>query len=70
MKKYAIAEAKKKIICDTGSINMRIWANKAYRFTDFSNITSQWRHNDFILDIWVQIWYQGMNLVRMLDFIS
>ena len=31
---------KKKIICDTGSINMRIRANEAYRFTDFSNITS------------------------------
>ena len=42
MKKYAIVELsiQKKIICDTGSINMRIWANEAYRFTDFSNITS------------------------------
>ena len=42
MKKYAIVEisTKKKILCDTGSINMRIWANKPYRFTDFSNITS------------------------------
>ena len=42
MKNYAIAEisTKKKIVCDTGSINMRIWANEAYRFTDFSNITS------------------------------
>ena len=42
MKKYAIVEisTKKKIICDTGSINMQIWANEAYRFTDFSNITS------------------------------
>ena len=42
MKNYAIVEisAKTKIICDTGSINMRIGANEAYRFTDFSNITS------------------------------
>ena len=42
MKNYAIFEicTKKKIICDTGSINMRIWANEAYRFTDFSNVTS------------------------------
>ena len=41
-KKYAIVDisTKKKIICDTGSINMRISANKAYCFTDFSNITS------------------------------
>ena len=43
MKNYAIVEisTKKKIICDTGSINMRIWVNAAYRFTDFSNIMSQ-----------------------------
>ena len=40
--KYAIVEisTKKKIIWDAGPINMRIWANEAYRFTDFSNITS------------------------------
>ena len=37
MKTYAIVEisSKKKIICDTGSLNMLIWANEAYRFTDF-----------------------------------
>ena len=42
MKKYAIVEisAKKKIICHTESRNMRIPADEAYRFTDFSNITS------------------------------
>ena len=42
MKNYAIVEisTKKKIICETGSIYMRIWANEAYHFTDFSNITS------------------------------
>ena len=42
MKEYGVVEilTKKEIICDTGSINMRIWANKAYPFTDFSNITS------------------------------
>ena len=42
MKNYAIVEisTKKKIICDTGSINMRIWANEAYRITDISNIMS------------------------------
>ena len=42
MKKYAVVEisTKKKIICETGSISMRIWGNEAYRFTDFSNITS------------------------------
>ena len=42
MKNSATAEilTKKKIICDSGSINMRISANEAYRFIDFSNITS------------------------------
>ena len=62
MKKFAIVEVstEKKIICDTESINMWIWANEAYRFADFSNITSSWRHNNFTLDIWVQIWDQGM----------
>ena len=45
----------KKIICDTESINMWIWVDEAYHFTDFSNITSSWRHNYFILNIWVQI---------------
>ena len=59
MKKYAILEisTKKKIICDTESINMWIWADEGYRFTYFSNITSSWRHTDFVLDIWVQICY-------------
>ena len=40
--KYAIVEisTKKKIICDTESINMWISADEAYHFTDFSNITS------------------------------
>ena len=46
MKTYAIVKTstKKKIICDTGSINMRIRANEAYRFTDFRIL----RHNDVI----------------------
>ena len=37
MKNYAIVEisVKKKMICDTGSINVRIRANEADRFTDF-----------------------------------
>ena len=41
MKNYVIFEisTKRKIICDTELINMRIWANEAYRLTDFSNIT-------------------------------
>ena len=36
MKKYARVEisTEKKIICDTGSINMQIWDNEPYRFTD------------------------------------
>ena len=57
MKKYAIAEifTKRKTICDTELINMRICADEAYPFTNCSNITSSWRHNNFILDIWVQI---------------
>ena len=40
--KYAIVEisTEQKIICDTESINMWIQADEAYRFTDFSNITS------------------------------
>ena len=51
MKKYAIVEisTEKKIICNTESINMRIWANKAYCFADVSIITSSWRHNAFYL---------------------
>ena len=43
MKKYATVEISNKNgkkICDTESINMWIWADEAYRFTDFSNITS------------------------------
>ena len=37
MKNYAIVKinSKKKIICDTGSINMQIRANEAYSFTNF-----------------------------------
>ena len=40
--KYAIVEVstKKKIICDTESINMWLSADEVFRFTDFSNITS------------------------------
>ena len=37
------------IIWDTNSINMWILADEACRFTNFSNIMSQLRHNDFIL---------------------
>ena len=42
MKKYATVEISTKniIIWGTGSINTRNQANDAYRFTDFSNITS------------------------------
>ena len=42
MKHYATDEisTKNKIIWDTGSINTRIRAYEAYRFTDFLNITS------------------------------
>ena len=70
MKKYAIVEilTKKKIICDTESINMWISADDAYRFIDFSNITSSWRHNDFILDIWVQIWDQSIKFSTYAEF--
>ena len=70
MKNYAIVEisTKKKITCDFGSINMRIWADEAYRFIDFSNITSYWRHNDFISDLWVQIWDQGIKLSLYAEF--
>ena len=51
--KYAIVEIsrKKEVICDTDSINIWIWDDAVYRFIDFSNITSTWRHNDFILDM-------------------
>ena len=70
MKRYAIVEifTKKKIICDTVSINMRIWDDEAYRFTNFSNITLSWRHNDFILDIWVQIWDHGVKFSKYNEF--
>ena len=42
VKNYDIVEifTKKKIICDTGSINMLILANEAYCFNDFLNSTS------------------------------
>ena len=42
VKNYAIVEisTKKKIICDTGSINMLIQANETYCFNDFLNSTS------------------------------
>ena len=51
--KCAISEVstKNRVIWDTDSINMWILADKACRFTNFSNITSQWRYNDFILKI-------------------
>ena len=29
---HVMKNIKKKIICDTGSINMRIWVKEAYRF--------------------------------------
>ena len=50
MKNYAILEVstKKKIICDTGSINMPIQAKKAYRFTDFQIL----HHNYIIMILW------------------
>ena len=34
----------------------------------FSNITSSWRHNDFVLKIWVQIWYQNIELSLYAEF--
>ena len=53
MKNNAIVEisTKKKIICDTGLINMRIRANEAYRLLIFRILRHNERHNDFILDI-------------------
>ena len=47
---------------------MWIWADEAYRFTDFSNITSSWRHYDFILDIWVQNWDQSVKFSKYDEF--
>ena len=48
MKKYAMVEIStiKKIICDIESINMWIWVDEVYRFTDFSNICLH--HHDII----------------------
>ena len=42
MEKYAIVEipTKKKMICDTESINMWLEVDEAYHFASFSNITS------------------------------
>ena len=40
-----------KKICDTESIHKWISTDKAYSFTDFSNITSSRRHNDVIMDM-------------------
>ena len=49
---------------------MWIWADEAYRFSDFSTITSSWRHNDFILGIWVQIWDQSIKSSIYAEFNS
>ena len=70
MKKYAIVDisTKKKIICHTESINMWIWADEAYHLTDFSNIMSYWRHNDFTFDIWFQIWDQSIKFSIYAEF--
>ena len=70
MKKYALVEisTNKKIICDTESINMWIWADEAYRFTDFSNS----RHHDVITILYwtydFRIAIRVSNLVCMLNF--
>ena len=72
MKKYAIVEisTKKKIICDTESINMWISADEAYRFTNFSNI----RHHDAITILYwtyeFRFEIRVLNLVCMLKFNS
>ena len=52
-KNYAIfvIYTKNKNICETGLINMLIWADEACHFSDFSNITSLWHHNDILLKI-------------------
>ena len=49
MKNYFTVEmsTKTKIMCDTGSINIRILSNEAHPFTDFTIL----RHNNLILDI-------------------
>ena len=72
MTKYAMVEisTKKKIICHTESINMWIWADEAYSFIDFWNITSLWRHNDFLLDIKFRFEIRVSNLVCMVNFNS
>ena len=41
---------------------MSILADEACHFTSFLNITSQWRHNDFILKIWFQIRNQSIKI--------
>ena len=47
---------------------MWIWADNTYRFTDFFNITSKWRHNDFILEIWFKIWGQSIKFSMYAEF--
>ena len=41
---------------------MLIWADEARHFTDFSNITSLWRHNNILLKIWFKIWNQSITI--------
>ena len=50
-KDYAIFVicTKNETICEIGSINMLILADKACQFTDFLNITSLLRHNEILL---------------------
>ena len=70
MKHYATDEisTKNKIIWDTGSINTRIQANEAYRFTDFLIL----RHNDVIMTLYCTYEYRFkisvLNFVRVLNF--
>ena len=73
MKKYAIVEisSKKKIICDTESINMWIWDDEVYLFTDFSN---SYLHHDIITILYwtyeFRFEIRVSNLVRMPNFNS
>ena len=47
---------------------MRIRAHEACRFTDLSNITSSWRHDDIILKVWFQTSDQNIKIGLYAEF--
>ena len=47
---------------------MWIWADEACNVTDFSNITTSWRHNDIVFKIKFEIWDQSIQISLCAEF--